>query len=48
MGKPKTVDPNLCIGYKMSGTTSEITSRDAILYALGVGYSKDPLNQKEL
>ena len=45
MSKPKTLIPEKCIGYKMESVKSEITARDSIVYAMGVGYSKDPMNE---
>ena len=32
----------------MEPTKSQITNRDAIIYALGIGYSEDPMNIKHL
>ena len=32
----------------METTKSQITGRDAIIYALGIGQSEDPLNAKHL
>jgi peroxisomal enoyl-CoA hydratase 2 len=32
----------------MESSTSSITVRDAIIYALGIGYSEDPLNKQHL
>lgn len=48
MPKTKQVIPEKCLGYKMGSADAEITARDAIVYALGVGYSKDPLNKDDL
>ena len=48
MSKPSQVIPEKCIGYEMKPNKSLITSRDAILYALGIGYSIDPLNENDL
>ena len=48
MSKPDKVIPEKCLDYPMEDTKTQITSRDGILYALGVGYSEDPLNEQDL
>ena len=48
MSKPKQVIPEKCIGFPMEATKSTITSRDAMIYALGIGYSSDATDTKHL
>lgn len=40
----KEFNPSKCIGFPIEPTVAKVTSKDSILYALGVGYSKDPMN----
>lgn len=37
-----------CVGFSGSDQQVECTAEKAILYALGIGASKDPLDQKDL
>ena len=46
--KPEKVDPSKVRGYKTKLAKYELSSRNAILYALGLGYSSDPMNLKDL
>jgi 3-hydroxyacyl-CoA dehydrogenase/3a,7a,12a-trihydroxy-5b-cholest-24-enoyl-CoA hydratase/multifunctional beta-oxidation protein/peroxisomal enoyl-CoA hydratase 2 len=42
------IEPEKVLAFKPEPSTSECLDRDAILYALGIGYSHDPLNNEEL
>lgn len=42
------VDPEQVLAFKADEAQSFCTERDAIIYALGVGFSTDPLNNEEL
>ncbi len=44
----KEVDVKKMLTFKFSETKDKFTNRDAIIYALGLGYSQDPLNMEEL
>lgn len=46
--KVSKIEPSLLIGYDVRPTKSICKERDAILYALGIGFSKDPLKDDEL
>lgn len=46
--KPAKVNPALCRGFKVPPVTVSYTPDRPILYALGLGFSADPLDQKEL
>lgn len=46
--KAKEIDTSKIIGYKIDKTELEVTNNDAILYALGIGFSDDPLDKKHL
>ena len=48
VARPEKMDPSKVIGFEGPLLTSQFSSKDAILYALSIGYSKDPLNAKEL
>lgn len=48
MIKPDKVIPEKCIGFAIEEKTSELTTRDVLLYAIGIGYSQDPLEEKDL
>jgi acyl dehydratase len=39
MSDSKQINPEKAIGFKTKEVQSAITARDAIIYALGVGYS---------
>lgn len=43
MTKPSKVVPELVKQYKLEPSTFEITDKDVILYALGIGFSTDPM-----
>lgn len=43
MTKPAKVVPELVRSFKLDTTAYDITDKDAILYALGIGFSTDPL-----
>ena len=43
-GKPEKVVIEKVIGFKLPDSTHSHTPKDAILYALGIGFSEDPLN----
>lgn len=46
--KPEKVNAAKVRGFKTKSATYELSSRNAILYALGLGYSSDPMNVKDL
>ena len=46
--KPEQVQPAKVRGFKAKPATFELSARNAMLYALGVGYSTDPLNTRDL
>lgn len=47
--RPAQVVPEQCRGFKIGGAlTQSYTERDTILYALGVGTSRDPMDSKEI
>ncbi len=48
MSKPDKVIPEKCINFPMQPTTSKVTARDAIIYAIGIVYSADPMNLEDL
>lgn len=48
MSDSKQINPEKAIGFKTKEVQSAITARDAIIYALGVGYSQDPLKEADL
>jgi len=35
------------LSYKIKGGTDVISNNEAIIYSLGLGFSKDPLNDKD-
>lgn len=47
-GGNENIDLDKVLGYEFKPQTVEITPRDAILYALGVGAAKDPTDPTEL
>ena len=42
------LNPNEVIGHLVEPTKTVCTERDSILYALGIGFSLDPLNEDDL
>jgi len=42
------IDPKKLLGFETKPVESTFDARDAIIYALGIGFSKDPLNEKDL
>lgn len=48
MSKPSQVVPSKCLNFSGKPTQIDCTNERAILYALGVGFSRDPLDQKDL
>ncbi|KAF8817711.1 MaoC family domain-containing protein [Cardiosporidium cionae] len=48
MEKSGKIVPSKCVGYKLYEDGFKYTSRDTILYALGIGVSQDPMDQKDL
>jgi len=48
MEKPKQVVPEKVIGYNAGSETSEFSFRDCIIYAFGIGFSRDPMNLDDL
>ncbi len=47
-GGPDSVNVEQAIGYQFAPQTQTYTSRDAIIYALGVGAGSDPLDRDDL
>ena len=43
-----SLDPQKVIGFETEEVKVLFNERDSILYSLGIGYSKDPLNAEEL
>jgi len=43
--KPKTLVPSQVRGFKFSPFEKTVSSNDLILYALGIGFSQDPMNR---
>ncbi len=39
-------DLKKAIGHKFEPYELEVTNKDLILYALGIGFQRDPLNEK--
>ena len=48
MSKNQKVIPEKCANYKGEESSKFVKENDAILYALGVGCSKDPMNKDDL
>jgi hypothetical protein len=48
MAKPDQVVPEKCIDFEIAKGTVSYTQSDAILYALGIGASQDPMNLNDL
>lgn len=46
--KPEKVNPDLVRNYAMGQTLVELTTKNAILYALSIGASQDPYNLIDL
>lgn len=46
--KSKTLVVDKVIGHKLDLEETIITSEDSILYALGIGFSSDPLKKQDL
>ncbi|KEP59802.1 UNVERIFIED_CONTAM: MaoC family domain-containing protein [Hammondia hammondi] len=46
--KPEKVIRDKCIGHVLGENRTSYTTRDSIIYALGVGCSQDPLNDTDL
>jgi acyl dehydratase len=42
------IDPQKLLGLKFKSAESSVEAKDAVLYALGIGFSKDPLEEKDL
>lgn len=45
--KPAQVIPDKCIGYASNPGFTAVTSKESILYALGIGFSQDPLKTED-
>eukprot|EP00923_Selenidium_pygospionis_P056989 GHVN01099513.1.p1 GENE.GHVN01099513.1~~GHVN01099513.1.p1 ORF type:complete len:302 (+),score=47.69 GHVN01099513.1:183-1088(+) len=48
MSKPKAVIPDLCKNHPLFDNEVTFSSRDVILYALGIGVSMDPMDPQDL
>ena len=48
MSRPSKVIPSKCANHKSEGSEIECTPNKAILYALGIGASRNPLDQDDL
>ena len=48
MSKPSKVITSKCVNHKSETFEIELTASKAILYALGLGVSRDPLNKDDL
>ena len=48
MSKPSKVIPEKCKNHGGEDSEIECSPNKAILYALGIGASRDPLNQEDL
>lgn len=48
MNKPDKVIPEKVIGFKVHQQVYNLDVNKALLYNVSVGYSKDPLNKKDL
>lgn len=48
MEKPKILDPSKIIGFKVDRIEYQLTSKDCILYSLGIGFSEDPIKKEDL
>ena len=48
MKKPSQVITSKCVNHRSENMEIECTENKAILYALGIGASRDPLDQKDL
>ena len=46
MSRPDKISPNI-IGHKVNLGTYDVNHKDFILYALGIGFSSDPLNTSD-
>jgi acyl dehydratase len=45
--KPAQVVPEKCIGYSSKPGFTSVTTKESILYALGIGFSQDPLKTED-
>jgi len=48
MSRPEKIIPEKVIDFKLPDDSTYFSSKDAIIYALGIGYSKDPMNEEDL
>ena len=48
MSIPSKVITSKCVGHRSENHEVEVTPDKAILYALGIGASRDPMNQQDL
>lgn len=48
VSKPKSMDVSKIIGYKVEREEYFLTSKDAILYSLGIGFSENQLKKEDL
>ncbi len=46
MESKQSVDVTKIIGHKFNPVTVDLTNKDAILYALSIGFQDDPLNRE--
>eukprot|EP00923_Selenidium_pygospionis_P056987 GHVN01099511.1.p1 GENE.GHVN01099511.1~~GHVN01099511.1.p1 ORF type:complete len:162 (+),score=26.81 GHVN01099511.1:222-707(+) len=48
MSRPKAVIPDLCKNHPLFDKEVTFSSRDVVLYALGIGVSMDPMDPQDL
>jgi len=48
MAKPEKIVPEQVIDFKIKDEETTLTSKDAVIYALGIGYSQDHLDESDL
>ena len=46
--KPDKVIPRLCSGYKFPPKKGKVSTKEGIIYALSIGFSKDPMKLNDL
>jgi hypothetical protein len=48
MSKPAQLIPELCIGHSLPAVKNTMSHIDALVYQIGIGYARDPMNEEEL